>query len=169
MLKIINDLAPFLNDCYRRLNVREYAKLLKISPPTASKVLESYFKESILSRENFKNYIFYHANIESRDFIDVSRIYWRHELDGLLEYLERNLANPSIVLFGSLSKAEAMPESDIDLAVFSGRKELKISQFESKLRRRIQIIWLDWLGSLKNVVLAKNIVNGYILKGRIII
>ena len=35
MLNIINNLRPFIEDCYRRISVREYSRLLKVSPPTA--------------------------------------------------------------------------------------------------------------------------------------
>ena len=51
MLKIINDLRPFFEDCYRRVNVREYAKIMHISPPTASKILDSYHHENLLCKE----------------------------------------------------------------------------------------------------------------------
>ncbi len=30
LLNIINDLEPFLEDCYERINVRKYAKILGI-------------------------------------------------------------------------------------------------------------------------------------------
>ena len=44
---------PFFQDCYRRINVREYSRLMKISPPTASKLLSSYSQEiSILESKD---------------------------------------------------------------------------------------------------------------------
>jgi len=45
MLNIINSLMPFFEDCYRRINVREYSRLRKSSPPTASKILFELNKE----------------------------------------------------------------------------------------------------------------------------
>ena len=48
MLKIINNLKPFFEDCYRRINIREYSRLMKISPPTASKLLYKFNKEGLL-------------------------------------------------------------------------------------------------------------------------
>ena len=51
MLKIIYILKPFFEDNYRRINVREYARLQKISPPTASKILEQMHKEKLLKKE----------------------------------------------------------------------------------------------------------------------
>ena len=51
MLEIINNLAPFFEDCYRRISVREYSKIIKVSPPTASKILMEYYKEGLLKRQ----------------------------------------------------------------------------------------------------------------------
>ena len=59
MLNIINSLKPFIEDCYRRINVREYARIMKISPPTASKILFELNKEELLSIEKDRNEIAY--------------------------------------------------------------------------------------------------------------
>lgn len=167
MLKIINDLSPFFEDCYRRINVREYAKIMHISPPTASKMLDSYNHENLLSREKFRNYIMFYANKESNHFIDLSRMYWGIELKELTDLMEKKLTAPTIILFGSLSKAEAKSDSDVDLAVFAHKKNLDISIFEKKLKRKIQIFWFKSIKSIKNKELANNITNGYILKGHL--
>ncbi|MBD3181104.1 hypothetical protein GF312_02360 [Candidatus Poribacteria bacterium] len=48
-------------------------------------------------------------------------MYWKLLLkhSGLISFLEEELLNPVVILFGSLSKVEAKQNSDIDLAVFS--------------------------------------------------
>jgi len=166
MLKILNDLKSFFGDCYRRINIREYAKIMHISPPTASKLLGHYAKNGLLLKETYRNYILFHANKDSKDFIDLSRIYWRHELKELVDFIERKVTHPSIVLFGSLSKAEARTDSDIDMAIFGHKKELDTNYFEKKIKRRLQTFWFDSIKDVKNKELAKNIINGYILRGR---
>jgi len=136
MLKIINTLKPFFEDCYRRINVREFARLQNISPPTASKELENLFNKSILKKELDKQYIYYYANKDSDLFVDLSRIYWKDILNPLVNYLEKELMNPLIILFGSLSKAEVTPNSDIDLAIItSSNKKLDFSKFEKKFKK----------------------------------
>lgn len=55
MLDIINNLKPFFEDCYRRINVREYSRLMKISPPTASKLLSKYHKLNLLLVDRDRN------------------------------------------------------------------------------------------------------------------
>lgn len=167
MLKIINDLIPFFEDCYRRVNVREYAKLIHVTPPTASKMLDYYTNEGLLLKTRYKNYIFFYADKSSKIFIDLSRIYWHQRLKELTEYMEKQLVSPAIVLFGSLSKAEVKKDSDIDLAIFANERKLNIKNFEDKLRRKIQIYWFKSLTKIKNKELANNIANGYILTGRL--
>ena len=165
MLEIINNLSPFFEDCYERINVRKYARLTKKSPPTASKFLEKYFKQNLLKKEKTLNYIFYYANIEDKNFIEFSKIYWNSKLTKFLDYIGKKLIEPTIVLFGSLSKAETKYNSDIDLAIFSEKKELALQDFEKKLKRNIQIFWFNSINSIKNKELANNIINGFKLKG----
>ncbi len=167
MLKIINDLKLFFEDCYRRVNVREYARLANVTPPTASKMLDYYAKEGLLLKTKYKNYILSYSNKDSKVFIDLSRIYWHLKLRELIDYMEEQLVSPTIVLFGSLSKAEVKPDSDIDLAVFANEKSMNLKSYEDKLRRKIQVYWFKSLSEIKNKELANNIANGYILRGRL--
>ena len=167
MLSIINDLKPFFEDCYRRINVREYAKIMRISPPTASKVLASYNARNILLKDTYRNYMLYYANKGSQDFIDLSRIYWRFRLKELISFIEKELTNPSIILFGSLSKAEAKSDSDIDLVIFAQKKELDTRTFERKIKRKIQIFWFRSIKDVKNKELANSIIKGYVMRGQI--
>lgn len=167
MLEIINNLKPFFEDCYERVNVREYSRLMKISPPTSSKLLSEYKKIGLLLMEKDRNYLFYHANKNNKDFIDLSKIYWRNELSELIEYLNKELLNPTVILFGSLSKAEVKIDSDIDLCIFSKYKKINFNIFEKKFKREIQAFFYDSIRNIDNQELKNNILNGYILNGRI--
>lgn len=167
MLEIINNLGLFFEDCYRRINVREYSRLMDISPPTASKMLADYHKEGLLSKEKDRNYIFYYANKDSRQFIDLSRIYWKIKLNGFIEFINKNFFNPTIILFGSLSKAEAKLDSDVDICIISHKKEININKFESMMKRKIELFFYNSLQDIKNKELANNIINGYVLEGRL--
>lgn len=168
MLNIINSLQPFFEDCYRRISVREYAKIIKVSPPTASTILNSLEKEKLLLKEKDRNYLFFYTNKESKQFIDLSRIYWYHQLNDPILYFNKTLINPTLILFGSLSKAEVTINSDIDLAVIAYKKPISLEKFEKQLKRKIQIFWFDSLKDIENKELKNNIMNGYILTGRLI-
>ncbi|MGE0792958.1 MAG: nucleotidyltransferase domain-containing protein [Candidatus Woesearchaeota archaeon] len=164
MLKIINTLTPFFEDCYRRINVREFARIQKISPPTASKELEELFKKNILKKELDKQYIYYYANKDSDIFVDLSRIYWKSILNPVVDFLEKELLNPIVILFGSLSKAEVTTNSDIDLAIITkSNKDLNLEKFERKLKRNIQTFVFKELDKKNN--LHNNILNGCKLRG----
>lgn len=168
MLEIFNTLKPFFGDCYKRINVREYARIQKISPPTASKILEGLYKEGLLKKEKENLYNYYFANKDSWLFIDLSRIYWKKILEnsGLLEELERNFLNSVIYLFGSLAKAETKIDSDIDIAIFSlSKKEINLEKFEKLLKRKIQLFVFKEIRDVKNEELLKNILNGFKLRG----
>ena len=167
MLDIINNLWPFFEDCYRRISVREYAKIVKVSPPTGSAMLLKMRKNGLLVMEKDRNYLFFHANKENKDFIDLSRIYWRDKLNELILHLDRNLVLSSVVLFGSLAKAESLSDSDIDIAIFANKKELNLINFEKKLKRKIQLFFFDSVNKIENKELANNILNGYVLFGRL--
>ncbi len=168
MLEIINTLKPFFEDNYRRINIREYARLQKISPPTASKILGELHKKQLLKKETDKQYIYYYTNKDSSLFIDFSRVYWKLVLEkfGIINFLEREFLSPITILFGSLSKAEVKKDSDIDLAIFTQtKKELDMKAYEKQLKRKIQLFVFQKTADIKNQNLLNNILNGYRILG----
>ncbi|MBS3170957.1 nucleotidyltransferase domain-containing protein [Candidatus Woesearchaeota archaeon] len=168
MEKIFNSLEPFFNDCYRRINVREYARIMNISPPTASSLLNSYNKQNILKIEKDKGYHLYSANQNSWIFIDLSRMYWKKILEKIkfLEQLEKDFKLSTIILFGSTSKGEITNKSDLDIAIFTpSNPKIDYSIFENKLKRKIQIFRFNSIDEIKNKDLQKNILSSYIIKG----
>lgn len=167
MLTIINNLRPFFEDCYRRISVREYARLVQVSPPTASKTLKAYHQQNLLEKIEENGRLLFNANIFNKDFIDLSKIYWRKTLEDLGIELRKKLINPCIVLFGSLSKAETKPDSDVDLAVFSPEQKLiNLLPFEKRLKRKVSLYWFKSIDR-RNQFLMNNIINGYVLQGRL--
>ena len=168
MLKIFNRLKPFFEDNYKSISVREYAKLQKISPPTASNLLNYFKKEGLLSCDKEKIYIYYYVNRENDLFVNLSRVYWLLIFSkiGLLEYLEKELINPIIILFGSFAKAEISPKSDIDIAIFSiSKKNLDICKFQNTLKREIQLFMFKSKEDVKSKDLLNSMMNGFMLKG----
>ncbi len=164
MLNIFNNLTPFFEDCYRRISVREYAKILKISPPTASKILKDLTKEGLLKKQQDRLYTFFYANTQNWLFIDLSRSYWKTKLknSGLLIAISTNFKLSKVILFGSLSKGEINPNSDIDVAIMSPSKpKFDYEPFEKKLGRKIQIFIFKSLEEIKNKELFENIIYGY--------
>ncbi len=166
MLEIINNLTPFFEDCYRRISVREYAKIINVSPPTASKILMEYHKEGLLKKQEDRNYLFFFTNKENKVFIELSKVYWMDKLKEVVEYIENKTVNPTIILFGSLSKAEVTPDSDIDITIISSKKNISLEDYEKKLKRKIQVFWFDNFKEIPKE-LKNNILNGYSLSGKV--
>jgi len=166
MLTIFNNLKPFFEDNYRRIHVREYAKLMKLSPPTASKYLEKYHKMKLLQKETEFRHNFYFADRENELFIDISRVYWKNKFKPLTKEIKKRAFNPIIILFGSLAKAEVLKESDVDIAVFGAKVGINIEKFERMFKREIQIFEYSEISSVKNRKLLYNILNGYQMSGR---
>lgn len=164
MLKIFNDLSIFFEDNYREFNIREYAKLMNISPPTASTLLKSLKNENVLLSRNFKNLILFRANRNSDIFIDLQKTYYKLKYNDLIEHLSQEFNHETIILFGSLIKAEARPESDIDLFINSKQKNINLEIYEKKYKRNIQ---LQFISALENTNLKINILKGSVLRGDI--
>lgn len=168
MLNIFNNLKPFIEDNYIELGVREYSREIKVSPPTASQILKKFEKENLLKKRWERGYLLFRANRESNLLIDLARIYWKEKLKEILDYLDSELHSPTILLFGSLSKLETTKKSDVDLAIFTNiKKHIQLDKFEKSLNRKIQLFIFESLTSIKSKELKLNIINGYIIKGRL--
>ena len=168
MLNIINNLRPFFEDCYREINVREYAKSSGCSPPTASKRLKNYAGEKLLLQRAEYNRLLFSANRTSADFRDLARCYWRHRLSPLIQNMERALTTPAAMLFGSLAKGEARRDSDVDIAIFApAKKPLETAALQRQFGREITIHWFNAPAGIPNEHLRNNILNGYVLTGTV--
>jgi len=167
MLEIFNVLKPFFDDCYGEISVREYSRLMGMSAPTASVWLKMYESEGLLKRREDRGYMFFRADRDSDILRDLSRIYWKIELTKVVNEIRTELHNPTIVLFGSLSKLEAKKDSDIDIAIISKTaKKINLENFEKQLGRRIQVFYFKSFGEISDE-LRINIINGYVLGGRL--
>ena len=152
-----------------RLNQRQIAKLLKVSPTAIAKSISELEKESLIVKEKQKdmNLNLIMLNRNNKKAMQLKRaenLKLVHEA-GLNEFLEEEFPGATIILFGSYSRGDDTTTSDIDIAVI-GRKEKKIllRNFEKLLEREINI---NFYPSLKNVhkELKENLCNGIILSG----
>ncbi|HLD12469.1 MAG TPA: nucleotidyltransferase domain-containing protein [Candidatus Nanoarchaeia archaeon] len=166
MLTIINDLEPFFLDNYQPIHVRSYARKTHISPPSASKKLKHFAREKLLNQSKEKGYLEFTANHDNSTFIKLSHIYWSEKLKPVITTLEKELISPTILIFGSFSKAEIKETSDIDLAVFTpSTKKITLEEHEKTLKRHIQLLRYKTLEEIKSKELRNNILNGFLLTG----
>ena len=169
MFKEFNILKIFFEKPIEEFNVREIAKLAKITPATSSKYLKEFYKKSILNYRKERILDLYKSNIESEDYIDLKKYYNIKKLrdSGFIEELNNFYLKPTIILFGSMSNGLDVGSSDIDLVIVSEKKQefSKIKEFEKKLKREIQMFVVK---ELKNKHLINNVLNGVILQGELI-
>lgn len=167
MLRIFNELEPFFEDCYKEISVREYSRLMRISAPTASTLLKMYKNEGFLKMKEDRGYLLFRADRENSILKDLSRIYWKIKLSKVIEEIKENMHNPSVILFGSLSKLEVKSDSDIDLAIISKTaKKIDFDRYEKQLKRNLQVFYFKSFKEIKRE-LKLNIINGHVLTGEI--
>ncbi len=86
---------------------------------------------------------------------------------GLVDFLEKEFAGATIILFGSYSRGDDLSNSDIDIAVI-GRKDktIDLTKYEKELEKDINLNFYDSFKDIhKN--LKENLCNGIILIGAI--
>jgi len=171
MLINLNTLKLFFEEPSKEFNVREAARLLNISPATASKELKRLASESLLKERKEKIFNLYKANLESDDYKDLKTYYNIRKLkeSGLTNALNKFYLKPTIVLFGSSAYGLDTETSDFDLVVISEKTEKfpDIKKFEEKVNRKLQLLVVKNVKELKNEHLINNVLNGIVMQGRI--
>ena len=151
------------------LNQRQIANFLEVSPPAVMKALPDLEKEALvkikqdketkrwsiqLNRDNYKM-------LQLKRVDNLKLIYET----GLADFLEKEFAGATIILFGSYSRGEDTVTSDIDIAVIGRKdKQIDLTKCEKWLERQVNI---NFYGSFKIIHrnLKENLFNGIILAG----
>jgi len=171
MFKKLNILNLFFEEPTKEFNVREVARLLKISPATASKDLKQLVKKELLKERKERLLNLYKANLENDLYRDLKIFYNLRKIrdSGLLNELNKFYLKPTIVLFGSCAYGMDTETSDYDLLIISEKtKEFpNIRKFEKNIKKKIQIFVVKNIKDLKNKHFVNNILNGIIIQGRI--
>ena len=152
-----------------KMNALAVAKALEVSQPAVSKALPGLIKCDMIKVEKDKG--------SGRLAIEINRDNHRVKLlkradnlkliyeSGLSDFLEKEFAGATIILFGSYSRGDDTLNSDIDIAVI-GRKDklINLKQFEKMLEREVRINFYDSFKDIhKN--LKENLFNGIVLFG----
>jgi len=168
MLPEVNKVLDyFLKNPTTTIHLRELARKISFSPAGCLKSLRKLVKEGFIEENKTKAISNYKAKL-SKKFLQLKIVYNFNSLydSGLVDFLEKTYEFPdAIVLFGSYVRAEDIEQSDIDIAVMTKlEKSLKLSQFERKLQRKINILELKDLKKAKKEF-VNNLINGIVLKG----
>ena len=152
-----------------KLSQREIAKILKVSPTAVANSIKKLKDSSIIKIEKTKTINFISFNRDEPKAIGLKRVENLKNiyLSGLSDYLEKELAGSTVILFGSYSRGEDTHTSDIDIAVIERKdKRLYLNGYEKALNRKIN---LNFYNSWKDIhkYLKNNILNGILLHGSI--
>lgn len=144
--------------------LREIAKKIGISPPTASYIAKRLEKMEVIRVEKERVQYKVFGNLESEKYADIKRLFNIFSLLSLKEFLVKELNPNLIVVYGSYSLGEDTETSDVDIFVDSQkRKTLDVLKFEKDLARTIHVI-IEKFDKLPKE-LKVNILNGVILYG----
>lgn len=151
-----------------KLRVREIERTLKLSLPSVIRYCKELEKENILSIFKTGNVVFYTADRSSEKFTLEKKLFNIKQIyeSTIIDYIRKELSNPSIILFGSFAKGEDTQESDIDIYLETpSNKKINLERFEKTFKRKIQIFQHKNLKGIQNPHLSNNIINGIILNG----
>jgi predicted nucleotidyltransferase len=171
MFKELNILKIFMDSPNREFNVREFARLLRIAPATASKELRGLSEKGLLLEKKERRFKFYRANLDNDHYRDL-KVFYNIQLirnSGLLSELNKFYLKPTIILFGSASQGLDTETSDFDLVIISEKiiEFTELARFEKIMKKNIQIFAIKHLKDLKNEHLINNVLNGIVLQGEI--
>ena len=151
------------------LNQRGIARILEVTSPAVMKAIPKLEEKGLVKVEQDKDSKRWsiELNRDNHKVIQLKRVDNLRQIynTGLADFLEKEFAGATIILFGSYSKGEDTIYSDIDIAVI-GRKEkgLELSQYNKIFEKAISI---NFYPSFKEIHkhLRENIFNGIVLAG----
>lgn len=155
----------------KSLNQHQISKKLEVSQPAVIKSLPKLEKLDFIKMQQDKESKRWSIEL-NRDNPRVMQLKRVNNLKqiyvtGLSDFLEKELAGATIILFGSFSRGDDTINSDIDIAAIGRKKKIiDLSKFEKTLERTININYYD---SFKKIHkhLKENLFNGIVLTGGI--
>ena len=157
----------FLQNPTVKTRVRQLERSLKLPLPSVIRYIKELEQEQLIKSEVFGGMKLYSANRASKEFILEKKLYNLKTLFdcGLVDYIIEKYHNPTLSVFGSYSLGEDIEDSDIDIYIETSNKEMNLKNFETKLKRKIQIFCYKNIKRVENKELANSIINGTRLNG----
>lgn len=153
------------------LNQRRISRILGVTQPAVMKAIPKLEKEELINMKQDKDSKRWsiELNRDNHKVLQLKRVDNLRQMysSGLVDFLEKEFAGATIILFGSYSRGDDTTSSDIDIAVI-GRKDknIKLTDFDKDLERTI---FVNFYPSFKEIHkhLRENLFNGIVLAGGI--
>ncbi|MDP3989859.1 MAG: nucleotidyltransferase domain-containing protein [archaeon] len=151
------------------LNQRQISLFLDVSQPAVMKAIPTLEKEHFVKVQQDKASKRWsiELNRSSQTVMQLKRVDNLRQIyeSGLADFLEKEFAGATIILFGSYARGDDLINSDIDIAVI-GRKDklFVVSVYEKLLERTININFYESFNKIHKH-LKENLFNGIVLVG----
>ncbi len=160
------------NSPLKEWHFENLVKEARVTRAAANKWLRKYSSEGLLKRVKKRGRFPHHtAGPDNHAYKTLKRIYGLRKLQetGLMSGLLSNDKAKTIILFGSFAKGDWYKDSDIDIFVLGELTDFDKKTYEFRLNRNIELHeFRDRKDILKvGTGLIKNVINGYVLKGRV--
>lgn len=167
ILKLILENSPL-----KEWHFEEIVKYAKVTKLVANKWLKKYVSEGLLNYVKEKGkFPYYTVGSNNPIYYSMKRIYALEQLhkSGLIPKLLSLNKAKTVILFGSIIRGDWYKGSDIDIFVFGDISDFDKKVYELKLNKNIELHVFEDKEEIDEVKtgLIKNIINGYVLKGRI--
>ena len=162
---LINVTKVFFEEPTKIHFIKEISRKIKLAPTSVRNHIKTLKKEGMVVEKKSSPFNGLVANRESEKFIYYKKSLNLLSLFELKEEIVNSIAPKAIILIGSYSHGEDIEISDIDLIILSKiKKEIPISKFEKKLKRKIHLIFMESIENLdKNM--KENAKRGIVLYG----
>ena len=151
------------------LNQRQISKNLEVSQPAVMKAIPGLEKEGFIkiNKDKESKRWSIELNRSNQKVMQLKRVDNLKQVyeSGLVDFLEKEFAGASIILFGSYSRGDDTEKSDIDIAIIGRKnKTMDLSKYGKILEREININFYDSWNKIHKS-LRENICNGIVLVG----
>ena len=167
VLKLILENSPL-----KEWHFEEMGREAKVTKLAVNKWLKKYVSEGLLRYTKEKGkFPYYTVGTNNPIYYSLKRVYALEQFhkSGLIPKLLSLKTAKTIILFGSMIQGDWYKDSDIDIFIFGDILDFDKTVYELKLRKKIELHIFQNKKEIEEVKtgLIRNIINGYIIKGRI--
>ena len=136
-LLVLEGLKYFIENPYSEIHLREFGRVLGISPNSANRFLDLFISEGFIVEKRVANLRYFKANLDSVSFREIKKTYVVKIIEDSGLLLELKDKCFSLMLFGSAAKGIDENTSDIDLVIV-GKDKAEISEVIRKFQRKFK-------------------------------